>query len=320
MADRTNMASLLRVGALVLLCAAAPAAPQAPKQTLFPTPDAAVAALVAALDTPAALTRSQEAEKEMARLVAILGPESVKLVASGDPYADQASRRQFVDAFNAAHRLETVGDGRMVVHVGSDDWPLPIPLVREAAGWRFDAKAGAQIIVDRRIGRNEIAAIRTLLAAVDAEGEFAKANGGAFSQFVVSSPGKRDGLYWPQEPGQPDSPLEALISQAEDEGYPGEIERGKQIPYHGYYFRILTSQGPYAPGGVKQYITNGRMTGGFALVAWPASYGASGIMTFQINQEGIVFQKDLRGKTPTEAGLTRFDPDLSWTRIDVTDE
>ena len=191
---------------------------------------------------------------------------------------------------------------RTVLDIGTNDWQLPIPLVRRDSRWYFDSREGAQEIVDRRIGGNEIAAIRVSLAYVDAQNDYferkkQQTGTGEYAQRLVSTPGKHDGLYWPAEDGQEDSPLEPLVAQARDEGYPGEMTRQKPVPYQGYFFRILYSQGAEAPGGAKNYVRNGSMTGGFALVAWPAIYGSSGIMSFIVNQDGIVFQKDFGPET-----------------------
>jgi hypothetical protein len=177
-------------------------------------------------------------------------------------------------------------------------------------------------LINRQIGRNEIAAIRTALAYVDAQNEyfaFTGQNGmGEYAQRFVASPGKYDGLYWPSGNGGPDSPLEPLVAQAREEGYPVDIKAQGPRPYQGYYFRILTGQGPNSPEGARDYISDGRMTNGFALIAWPASYGVSGIMSFIVNQDGIVFQKDLGPRTATAAAATKlYDPDLSWAKVDV---
>ncbi|HET6183913.1 MAG TPA: DUF2950 domain-containing protein [Acetobacteraceae bacterium] len=314
-----------RMGALVLALAFAlpamaalrPAAAEAAVPAngeSFATPEAAVAALI---DT---LRRGDQAA-----IAATLGPGTDKLLSSGDAAADAEARRRFLAAYDEKHALVADGPDRMVLQVGANDWPLPLPLVKTEGGWRFDSRIGAQELVDRRIGRNEIAAIRTALAFVDAEKlYFAMAShdgAGEYAQRLISSPGKHDGLYWPPAGGEPDSPLAPLIAQASDAGYPGELVSGRQMPYEGYYFRILRGQGPDAPGGVMDYVVHGRMTKGFALVAWPASYGASGIMTFLVNQDGVVFQKDLGEHTAAVAGaMQRFNPDLSWARVDVVNQ
>jgi hypothetical protein len=210
----------------------------------------------------------------------------------------------------------------LVLDVGKDDWPLPIPVVRQAGVWRFDVAAGAQEIIDRRIGRNEIDAIRVSLFYADAQKDYFDrvkqiSGTGEYAQRLVSTPNNHDGLYWPVATGELESPLAPLMSQAIDEGYPGEIVPG--TPYQGYYFKVLKGQGESAPGGPKDYLVNGKMTGGFALVAWPASYGVSGVMTFLVDQDGVVFQKDLGEHTAASAGaITRFDPDIGWARVDVS--
>jgi hypothetical protein len=199
-----------------------------------------------------------------------------------------------------------------------------IPLVQADGRWHFDSQAGAQELVNRRIGRNEIAAIRTCLAYVDAQKAyhaFTGENGEAqYARRLVSSPGKYDGLYWPSTEGQPESPLAPLMAQAIEEGYPGERVSGKPLPYHGYYFRILTGQGTSTPEGPRNYVSNGRMTNGFALIAWPALYGASGIMSFIVNRDGTVFQKDLGPRAAFIAWkMMLFNPDLSWAKVEVID-
>jgi Protein of unknown function (DUF2950) len=201
-----------------------------------------------------------------------------------------------------------------------------IPLVKSDERWHFDSAAGAQELIDRRIGRDEIAAIRTSLTYVDAQkayyGIARGVEGTAFyAQQLVSSPGRHDGLYWESEAGQAESPLGPLVDQAQDEGYPGAQASDKPQPYFGYYFRILTGQGPDSPDGAINYITgDGKMTKGFGLIAWPASYAASGIMTFIVNQDGVVFQRDLGPDTASlAANIKLFDPDLSWSRVEVVD-
>jgi hypothetical protein len=249
----------------------------------------------------------------------VLGPGSEKLLSSGDRYSDAAERRRFLAAYDDQHKLVAVEPGRTILQVGKDDWPFPIPLIQATGRWHFDTPAGAQELVDRRIGSNEIAAIRTSLAYVDAQKVFF-AQTGQHAQRLSSSPGKHDGLYWPAAEGGPESPLAPLVAQAQEEGYPGERVYGKPTPYHGYFFRILTGQGTSAAGGARTYISADQMTKGFGLIAWPASYGASGIMTFIVNQDGIVFQKDLGPHTPAIAAATKlFDPDLSWARVDIID-
>jgi Protein of unknown function (DUF2950) len=250
---------------------------------------------------------------------AVLGPGSEKLMSSGDKYSDAAERQRFLTAYDDQYKLVSAEPGHTLLRVGKDDWPFPIPLVQADGRWHFASEAGAQELVNRRIGRNEIAAIRTSLAYVDAQKAFFALTG-QYAQRLASSPGKHDGLYWPAGNSEPESPLAPLMAQAQEEGYPGERVSGKPLPYHGYYFRILTGQGTNAEEGSRDYISGGRMANGFALIAWPASYGVSGIMTFIVNQDGIVFQKDLGPDTAKFVAATKlFDPDLSWARVDVVD-
>jgi hypothetical protein len=287
---------------------AAPATPvAAAPQTTFPSAEAAVDALVAALG-----------RHDNSGFRALMGPGGEKLLESGDKIADENARQRFLADYAAHHQIATQSDGRAILIVGTNDWPLPIPIVQANGSWHFDAAAGAQEIINRRIGRNEIAAIRTSLAFVDGEQAYHD-RFGTYAMRLFSSPDKYDGLYWEPGPGEPESPLGPLVAQAVDEGYPGASAAGKALPYQGYYFRILKGQGSSAPGGRKAYVANGEMTGGYALLAWPATYGVSGITTFQVNQDGTVFQKDLGPDTAKiVAGMSLYDPDITWARVDIT--
>jgi hypothetical protein len=299
--------------------------------------DRAVAAPAAQKTAPAAAQTFATADEAAAALIdaarsgqsdqigKVLGPGSEGVVISGDPYADAEARKRFIAAYDEQHKLVGAGTDRMVLQVGKDDWPLPIPIVQADRRWHFDAPAGAQELINRRIGRNEIAAIRTSLAYVDAQKAFfalaREVEGkGEYAQRLVSTPGRHDGLYWPSEEGIPESPLAPLMAQAIEEGYPGERVSGKRVPYHGYFFNILTAQGTSAPEGARNYIKDGLMTGGFALIAWPAIYGTSGIMSFIVSQDGIVFQRDLGPYTAgIAAAMKSYNPDLSWARVDIVD-
>jgi len=317
----TKIQAVLLFVAMLSLVAIADRASGAPAQTAvvalsgqsYATPEEAVSALLAAL----------RADKQN-ELQTILGPASARLINSGDKYSDAAEQQKFVGAYDEKHELVSAAPDRKILQVGNDNWPLPIPLTQKDGRWSFDARAGIQELVDRRIGRNEIAAIRTSLAYVDAQKAFfafTGQNGQAeYAQRLVSSPGKYDGLYWEPGEGEPESPLEPLVAQAREEGYP--IDRGARgpRPYHGYYFRILTAQGPNTPDGARNYVSNGHMTNGFALIASPASYGSSGLMSFIVNQDGIVFQKDLGPQTAAIAsGVKAFDPDVSWAKVELVD-
>jgi hypothetical protein len=283
----------------VLLCLALlPATASA--QERFPSPEAAAGALEAAI-------RGSGTE----RLKAILGPESDEIVSSGDPVADGAARKRYATAAGQRTRIERTSDTVAIVHVGSVDWPVPIPIVRDDQGWRFDTAAGKEELLNRRIGRNEISVIETCRSYVDAQKEYAR-RFHAYAQSFRSTPGKRDGLYW-DETDHDVSPLGPLVASATAEGYHQAEAGAAPAPYHGYFFRILTAQGPHAPGGARNYVKDGRMTGGFAMLAWPAEYGSSGIMTFLVGEQGVVFQKNLgTGTAEAVKGITTYDPDEAW--------
>jgi hypothetical protein len=257
---------------------------------------------------------------------AILGPEADRVIDLGAPFADQEPLQRFVTLYDEKHAIDQKGPGRAELDVGPDDWPLPIPIIESNGRWAFDTKAGAQTIIDRRIGRHELLAIRTLLACVDAQRDyFDRAKQtigiGVYATRLVSTPGRHDGLYWPVAEGEIESPLGPLIKAPHDGGYPDEPAGDRPIPYEGYYFRVLEAQGPNGDGGAKSYIQSGRMTGGFALIAWPAVFESSGIMTFIVGPDGDVYQEDLGLHTARiAAAMTMFDPDLAWSRIQMTHE
>jgi Protein of unknown function (DUF2950) len=285
-----------------------------PTQQSYATAEEAASALATAART-----------HDLAALASVLGPDSSKLLSSGDRYADKERESRFAAAYDQKHALVQQAEGRMQLDVGNDDWPMPIPIVQKDGRWLFDTKAGAQEIIDRRIGRNELSAIRVVLAYVDAQKDYfwrmkQETGTGFYAQRLISTPGHKDGLYWPAAGGT-ESPFESVVSQADDEGYAGAFNGTRPVPYQGYYFHVLRAQGSEAPGGAMDYVHSGHMSGGFALIAWPAQYGSSGFMTFQVGQEGVVFQKDLGPNTTHEASaITRFDPDLSWARVEVTNQ
>ena len=252
-------------------------------------------------------------------VLTILGNDAADVVSSGDPVEDAATRQAFLAAYDEGHHIDMESDNKAIMIVGHDDFPFPIPIVRNGEGWRFDTAAGRREILYRRIGRNELDAIQACLAYVDAQNEYADkdhgSGAGAYAQHIVSQPGKQDGLYWPRKTGEEESPLGSLVAAATSEGYK---VGGARAPFHGYYFKILTRQGSNAPGGALDYVVNGKMIGGFALVAYPAEYGNSGVMTFLVNHAGAVFQKDLGSDTPQLAGrITSFNPDQTWKVIDL---
>src|SRR5262249_23747799 len=231
----------------------------------------------------------------------------------------RGARRTFVQAAKEKTVLFTRTKTSVFVEVGADEWPFPIPITKGPKGWFFDTAAGREELISRRIGRNELRAIALCEAFAPAEKEYARmgASGpalGAYAQRIMSSEGKRDGLYWPTKAGEPQSPLGPLAAEAAREGYEAKPSESGPRPFHGYFFRILTAQGDSAPGGAKNYIVDGKMTGGFAVVAWPAEYRVSGVKTFVVNQIGIFFEKDLGQKTAEIAGsMSQFNPDLTWT-------
>jgi len=273
----------------------------------YSSPDEAVKALLEA-------AKSEDLEA----LKTVLGPD-VEDLGSGDPVADEAARVRFVENASESHRIQLDGDDRAELLVGADAWPSSIPLVKEAEGWRFDTVAGKEELANRRIGSNELHAIASARAYVDAQYEYAARDPMGdgkrqYAQQFTSSEGKRDGLFWPAGEGEPESPLGLLVAEADLEGY--DLASGQAAPYHGYYFRILKAQGVHAPGGAKSYLNDGHMTGGFGLVAFPAEYGNSGIMTFIVNQRGLMFQKDLGEDTVTlAAAMSEYDPDPTWTPV-----
>ena len=298
---------LAALGSAMLIAASSLAAAPPTAQRTFASPEEAVAALIDA-------TRANRLE----RLERILGPGGAKLVHSGDPVADRDGRERFVAAYDQAHSIEHQGADKAVLVVGKDNWPLPIPVARVNGGWRFDTAAAAQEILDRRIGRNELSVIEVCRAYVEAQREYARLQLGMgvrpeYAQHFMSRPGKRDGLYWESEPGEPASPLGPLVAQARAAGYGGAHSRAAPRPYDGYLFRILTRQGAHAPGGARDYIVDGHMTRGFGLIAYPARYRDSGVMTFVVNQDGIVFEKDLGAQTRTLASrISAYAPDATW--------
>lgn len=260
----------------------------------FETPDAAALELI---DAAAADGRDA--------LLGVLGTALDELV-SGDPVADAQDRQDFVELAREAASIEDETDDSALLVIGPNDWPFPIPLARDADGWYFDTAAGIEELLDRRIGLNELTAIATARAFVDAQMEYLAADPDgdgkrSYADRLWSGEGKRDGLYWPSADGEPDSPMGPLVADAVDEGYAIRGEDEGPRPYHGYFFKILKAQGPNAPGGARGYVEDGRLTGGFGLLAWPASYGNSGIMSFQVNQRGIVYQADLGEDTADKA-------------------
>jgi hypothetical protein len=295
--------------AVTIIAAGTGKAAEGIRQKIFASPEEAAKELVAALQAG-----------DVKAMLEVLGPGSREIVQSGDTVSDRASRGRFLKAYEEANALEKSGDAKAVLSVGRDAWPFPVPIVKGSAGWRFDARQGKEEILNRRIGRNELSAVQAMLAYVDAQREYYLRNPQGdkllhYAQKFASAPGKRDGLYFPTKAGEQPSPLGPLFASAKAEGY-AKGEGTRPVAYHGYRYRILRGQGASAPGGAYDYLAQGRMIGGFALVAWPASYGNSGIMTFIVNHSGVVYEKDLGPDTAAAVQkVTRFNPDKSWKRL-----
>jgi len=281
-----------------------------PSIRVFASPDEASNALLAA-----AKSGDQNA------LLAIFGPDSKEVIYSGDAVQDKNTATAFAAGYGVMHRWRNMPDGTQMLMVGADNFPFPIPLKKNAGGqWFFDTAAGKDEVLNRRIGRNELAIIEASGAVADAQAEyFSQLHDGEktkqYASKFISDPGRQNGLYWKPADGQPASPLGPLAAFATAEGYSAKPEG--HTAFHGYYFRMLKGQTDKAPGGAKDYMVNGKMTGGFAFVAYPAEYGNSGVMTFIINQDGVLLQKDL-GKTTIETAtaMNAFDPDPSWTIVE----
>ena len=284
---------------------------QVQTQKSFTSPEEAIKSLVDAIRA-----------HDMKEMMAILGPGSKELISSGDDMADRVSREKFLKAYDGQNALQKQSADRVTLCTGEDSWPMPIPLVKKGTVWVFDIQEGKQQILDRRVGRNELHIMDVLHAYVDAQHEYASKNCSGsdavvFAQRIVSSKGKRDGLYWDAKEGEEQSPLGPLVAQAAREGYANP----DLSPFHGYYFKILKGQGKHADGGAYSYVVKRKMILGFALLAYPAEYGNSGVMTFMVNQEGDIYQKNLGKDTRRKAeALKLFDPDTTWIKVKEPEE
>jgi hypothetical protein len=280
------------------------------KQKGFAAPEEAVKAFAAAM-------KSNDEQE----LLSIFGPAAKELISSGDPVRDKQRREMFISAYDRKNSITQAG-AKLVLVIGEKDWPFPIPLVKKGDQWFFDTKAGKEEILNRRIGENELSTVQTLLAVVDAQREYAMKdpdNDGicAYAEKFGSDPGKKNGLYWETKQGEEPSPLGELVADARAKGYTRTGQKQGPIPYHGYYFRMLKKQGKNASGGAFDYIVKNKMIGGFAVVAYPAAYGSSGVMTFMVNHAGVVYQKDLGKDTAkTAKAMTSFDPDKTWKTVE----
>jgi len=299
---------------LLLLFAYVPAqaaAVRGPQQKTFPSPEDAVKTMIAAVRA-----------HDVKAMRSVLGPGSRGVVYSGDEAADRGDREAFVKAYDEQHRIEMASETRAILRVGHNDWPMPIPIVKQGKSWRFDTKAAKEEILTRRIGRNELNVMQVCLAYVDAQREYAlrDVDGDGlleYAQKFESDPGGKNGLYWENKEGEQPSPCGPFICRAARDDNGKRRPPGESEPYHGYFYKILKAQGANAPGGAFDYVVNGKMIGGFALVAYPARYGTSGIMTFIVNQDGQVYEKDLGRKTTASAEAMKvFDPDKTWRKVE----
>ena len=280
----------------------------------FPSPDDAAKALIDAVTND-----------DNDQLVSLFGSSEADLLASGDEVEDKNNRTEFANLAKEKMHLEQVDENKSILHVGNADWPFPIPVVKVDGGWQFDAEQGREEILNRRIGRNELNTAAAIRGYVEAQFDYANSDWDGddvseYAQKLMSEPGKFDGLFWEVEEGQPQSPLGPLIAEARAQGYKQKGQDEKSTPYHGYYYHILTRQGRNAPGGKYDYIINGNMIAGFALIAFPAQYGSSGIMTFIVNHQGKIYQKDLGPKTAILAEkIKEYNPDSSWEPFQKAD-
>lgn len=283
---------------------------QAADQKTFATPTAAVEALVKAAE-----------DGNQDEMVAVLGDEGKELVYSGDAVQDKTGMDNFVKAYKTKHGIVKKDERTRVLQVGASGWEMPIPIVSDGGKWRFDTAAGKEELLYRRIGHNELGAIAACRGYIDAQKDYAAVGHdglpeGIYAQKLMSTPGKQDGLYWETSEDEPSSPAGPLLAAASGEGYASEGLGGKSQPYHGYFYRILKAQGRAAKGGAKSYLVDGKLTGGVGLVAFPAQYRVSGVMTFIINQNGVVYQKDLGEKTAEIAtSVTEYNPDNTWEKV-----
>jgi hypothetical protein len=283
---------------------------QQPNQKTFASPEEASNALVAAMQS-----------NDEKALLNVLGPDGKQIVSSGDEAEDARGRANFVQKYREMHRLVNEPDGTTTLYIGARNWPTPIPLVKKGNSWYFDTEAGKQEILYRRIGRNELSAIRVCQELVAAEKEYRQTQHDEYAKSIISDDGQRNGLYWKAATGEPQSPIGPLVASAVAKGYADGKGALTITPYRGYYFHILTLQGKNAPGGAKSYIVNGKMTEGFAFVAYPAEYRSSGVMTFIVGSDGVIYEKDLGKKSGIIAkGTKEYDPDATWHKAEEAQE
>jgi hypothetical protein len=310
----SHMGSFINSAALLILAAwlfgiSRPALSQQPGQKTYSSHEEASVAFLEAV---------RSADQPSLRQV--LGPSANEIISSGNEDEDRRSRQQFVEKYQEMHRLGKEREGKLILYVGAENWPMPVPLVSKRNRWYFDSDEGRREILLRRVGRNELAAIEVSRALVEAQKDYSARphDGDSVKQFAarfVSDEGKENGLYWKTDGGKPESPIGPLLTFASSEDY-AKAHVSQPRPFHGYYFRILTRQGKNAPAGARSYVVSGRMTRGFTFVAYPAQYGSSGVMTFIVNQDGMMYQKDLGSNTNRQARtLAGYDPDATWRKV-----
>jgi Protein of unknown function (DUF2950) len=305
--------SAARALALAAFLATASSAAHA-EPASFESPEAATEAVIDALEA-----------RDRAGLIAVFGTENEDVVLSGDDVADREAWNRFLTDYRTMHRIEAEGDSA-TIYVGRDQWPFPAPLVKAAGGWHFDAAAAREEVLLRRIGENELDVIDLLRGYVRAQQAYRASDPDgdglrSFASGLISSPGTRDGLYWPDEPGTPESPVGDFMARAAAEGYSLDGEDVEPDPYHGYYFRVLQKQGAAAPGGALDYMIAGRMLAGHALIAFPSAYGDTGIMSFMVGENGVIYEADLGEDTlNVAAAIDSFDPGEDWAPVDESAE
>jgi len=301
----------LPILAAVLLTACFPirSMAQQPGQKTFSSPE----------DASNALVTAAQSNDEKA-LLDMFGPDGKQLVSSGDETEDAESRANFIRRYQQMHRLVKEPDGTTVLYIGAENWPTTIPLVNKGNSWYFDTEAGKNEVLYRRVGRNEISTIAVCQELVAAQKEYYSTQHNEYAKEIFSDEGQHNGLYWKAAEGEPQSPVGPLVASAFAKGY-AKSQDGAPAPYRGYYYRLLTRQGKNGPGGAKSYLVNGKMAEGFAFVAYPAEYRSSGVMTFIVNEDGVVYQKDLGEKTDVLAkAMKEYNPDSSWQKAEEEQE
>jgi hypothetical protein len=308
--DRTTFSKLVVFAAILLVFLPAISRAQQQGQKTFASAEEASQALFTAA----------QANDDKA-VLEVLGPEGRKIISSGDIAEDEESRSNFVQKFQVMHRLVKEPDGTTTLYIGAENWPSPIPLVNKGDAWYFDTEAGKHEILFRRIGKNELSAIQVCEELVAAEKDYFTKENNVYAAKFVSDEGKHNGLYWLGTDNQFESPIGPLVANAGSEGGVAPGLQSGPVPFRGYYFRILESQGQHAPGGPLDYVSDGKMTKGFGFVAYPAAYRDSGVMTFMVAQDGVVYEKDLGKQTEGRAkAIKAYDPDPSWTRSEKPEQ